>query len=300
MLFRSVGLLEAVSGSGGVSHAPSVLEGADLAVLKHRVAAAKDEVHRPLDEAAGEALAAGLGKPQPVGQEAVVPLNEVGGQGAQKQSVLGGGQAAAIHDEVLGRRNQEKDLNKSQSFGIFVDDPGRVSFDVGETKYDQLVIQAGSDCVIYVIDGEGLKDIVKQFRKLIGQSYLPPKWAFGYQQSRWGYQNEGDVREVVNRHHEQGVPLDAVYLDIDYMENYKDFTVDREKFPEFEAFTGEMKKRGVHLVPIIDAGVKIEKGYSIYEEGVQNDYFCKDENGENFVAAVWPATETICSLVKDV
>ena len=98
---EAMGLLEAVSGSGGVSHAPSVLEGADLAVLKHRVTAAKDEVHRPLDEAAGEALAAGLGNPQPAGQEAVVPLNEVGGQGAQKQGVLGGGQAAAIHDEAV-------------------------------------------------------------------------------------------------------------------------------------------------------------------------------------------------------
>ncbi len=195
---------------------------------------------------------------------------------------------AAHNFLVLGRRNQEKSLNKDQSFGIFVDDPGRVVFDVGETKYNQLVIQAGSDCVIYVIDGEGLKDIVKQFRKLIGQSYLPPKWAFGYQQSRWGYRNEDDVREVVNRHHGQGVPLEAVYLDIDYMEHYKDFTVDKEKFPKFGAFTGEMKERGVHLVPIIDAGVKIEKGYPIYEEGVQNDYFCKDENGENFVAAVWP------------
>lgn len=189
---------------------------------------------------------------------------------------------------VLNRRNQKENPDGSRSFGIFVDDPGKVLFDVGETKQDQLVIQAGSDCVIYVIEGEGMKEIVKQFRRLIGQSYLPPKWAFGYQQSRWGYQNEEDVREVVKGHHDRGIPLEAVYLDIDYMEAYKDFTVDEKKFPEFKSFVGEMKERGVHLVPIIDAGVKIEKGYPVYEEGVRNHYFCKDENGEDFVAAVWP------------
>ncbi len=189
---------------------------------------------------------------------------------------------------ILGRAGEGETVEGEKSFGIFVDDPGEVIFDVGETKYDELVITAGGDCVIYKIDGESLKDIVKQFRKLIGQSYIPPKWAFGYQQSRWGYMNEDDVREVVKKHHGQGIPLEAVYLDIDYMERYKDFTVDEERFPDFCSFVGEMKDQGIHLVPIIDAGVKIEKDYPVYEEGVTGNYFCKDEDGKDFVAAVWP------------
>ena len=89
---------------------------------------------------------------------------------------------------ILCRENRAE--KKEKSFGIFVDDPGKVVFDVGETHLDELVITADRNCVIYVIEGENLKDIVKQFRKLIGQSYVAPKWAFGYQQSRWGYQNE--------------------------------------------------------------------------------------------------------------
>lgn len=179
-------------------------------------------------------------------------------------------------------------LSGARTFGIFVDDPGRVIFDVGESKRNQLIITAGGDCAVYIIEGDSLKNIVKQFRKLIGQSYIAPKWAFGYQQSRWGYKTAEDIREVVKGHRENGIPLDAVYLDIDYMDNYKDFTVDAERFPNFRQFTGEMKEQGIHLVPIIDAGVKIEKNYPVYEEGVRNDYFCKDENGEDFVAAVWP------------
>ena len=179
-------------------------------------------------------------------------------------------------------------LAGQKQFGVFVDDPGRVVFDVGETQIDTLTITAGKNCVIYFIDGDGLKDIVKQFRCLIGRSYIAPKWAFGYQQSRWGYECEDDVRRVVKGYHGNGIPLEAVYMDIDYMEDYKDFTVDEEKFPEFPAFVEEMKQEHVHLVPIIDAGVKIEEGYPVYEEGVEGNYFCKDADGENFVAAVWP------------
>lgn len=175
-----------------------------------------------------------------------------------------------------------------QKTGIFVDDPGKVIFDVGETRMDTLRITAGADCVIYVIEADSLKDIVKQFRGLIGRSYIPPKWAFGYQQSRWGYESEDDIREVVRCHHENGIPLDAVYLDIDYMERYKDFTVNTEAFPDFKDFVGEMREQNIHLVPIIDAGVKIEEGYSVYEEGALGNYFCKDAEGEDFVGAVWP------------
>lgn len=179
-------------------------------------------------------------------------------------------------------------VSGSRTFGIFVDDPGKVIFDIGETSIETLTITAEKDCVIYTIEGESLRAIVKQFRQLIGSSYIAPKWAFGYQQSRWGYENEADVREVISNYQNNGIPLEAVYLDIDYMERYKDFTVDKEKFPEFPKFVEELKEQNIHLVPIIDAGVKVEKGYSAYEEGVENDYFCKDEEGNDFTAAVWP------------
>lgn len=191
-------------------------------------------------------------------------------------------------------------LSRSQkpSFGIFIDNPGRVVFDAGETKLDELRIQAGCDCVIYTVEGESLKDIAKQFRELIGRSYIAPKWAFGYQQSRWGYACADDVRKVVKGYHGQGIPLDAVYLDIDYMERYKDFTVDEEKFPDFADFVSEMKEQGIHLVPIIDAGVKIEEGYPVYEEGVRENYFCKDEDGNDFVVAVWPGKSLLPDMLN--
>ncbi|NLC73784.1 MAG: alpha-glucosidase [Clostridiales bacterium] len=176
-----------------------------------------------------------------------------------------------------------------RSVAVYIDTPGRVCFDIGYTAPSEMSITFDDfDADIYVIDGESRLDTVRQFRKLIGRSYIPPKWAFGYGQSRWSYMSVEEVRNVVNTYRSEEIPIDSVYLDIDYMDHYKDFTIDEDRFPDFADFTKEMKDDGVHLVPIIDAGVKIEDGYDVCEEGVEKDYFCKKENGKNLVAAVWP------------
>lgn len=180
-------------------------------------------------------------------------------------------------------------VDGQEVFGLFVDYPGILSFDIGYTRMEELRIQASDwNLDVYIITGTDVKNIVKQFRTMIGRSYIPPLWAFGYGQSRWGYMNETDVREVVKNYRENQIPLDSVYLDIDYMERYKDFTVNSERFPEFPEFVEEMKKENIHLVPIIDAGVKEEAGYPVYEEGIEKGYFCKKKDGSPFVAAVWP------------
>lgn len=180
-------------------------------------------------------------------------------------------------------------LDGQERFGVFIDYPGVLTVDIGYSRYSELKITASDwnlDC--YIITGTDVKDIVKQFRRLIGRSYIAPLWAFGYGQSRWGYRNEADIRTVVNKHRELGIPLDSVYLDIDYMERYKDFTVDREAFPDFAGLAAELAERNIHLVPIIDAGVKLEEGYGTYEEGLKKGYFCTKEDGSPFVGAVWP------------
>lgn len=174
-------------------------------------------------------------------------------------------------------------------FGVFVDIPGKVTFDVGFTESNTLkILPQDNNFNLYVIDGKSPYDIIKQFRELIGQSYIAPRWAFGYQQSRWSYANADQVREVVAKYRENKIPLDTVYLDIDYMQDFKDFTVNEERFPNFPEFVQEMREQGVRLIPIIDAGVRIEDGYDVYEEGVANGYFCKRADGTDFVAGVWP------------
>lgn len=188
--------------------------------------------------------------------------------------------------------------NPAASKGLFIDYPGRVIFDIGYLDKNELVITVCSgNFTAYVVspamdgaDGSDnhLYSIVRQFRHIIGKSYVPPRWAFGYQQCRWSYMSADEVCGVVDSYRKRNIPIDAVYLDIDYMESYKDFTVNKETFPDFADFVKKMREKHIHLVPIIDAGVKIEDGYDTYEEGRKNGYFCKEADGEDFVAGVWP------------
>ena len=73
-----------------------------------------------------------------------------------------------------------------ETYGLFVDTPGRVTFDIGYTDIDDLCISMEEENYkIYLIEAASYRDVVKEFRELIGRSYIAPRWAFGYGQSRW-------------------------------------------------------------------------------------------------------------------
>lgn len=181
-----------------------------------------------------------------------------------------------------------------ERFGAFFDIPGKIAFDLGYTDSDTVVITPEHFALdLYIITGESLKAIVSEFRSLIGRSYMPPLWAMGYGQSRWGYVAEADIRRCADAYRDARIPLDMLYLDIDYMDAFKDFSVNSERFPDLAAFAAEMKERGIRLIPIIDAAVKKESGYDVYDEGHREGYFCKDEQGEDFVVGVWPGMSVL-------
>ena len=180
-------------------------------------------------------------------------------------------------------------ISGQQNLGLFFDYPARIRFDIGFTRRDWLKVTCErADLALYVITGDSACDVVKQFRAIIGRSYIPPKFAFGFGQSRYGYKTQADFEEVVAKHRQAHIPLDMVYMDIDYMDHYKDFTVNPENFPDFSGFVSKMKEQGVRLVPIIDAGVKEEAGYSVCDEGKEKGYFCKRADGTDFEGTVWP------------
>ena len=180
-------------------------------------------------------------------------------------------------------------VSGKQTFGMFFDYPSTLTFDIGYTRMDTMKVSCeNADLNLYVFEGENAYDIVKQFRKVIGRSYIPPKFAFGFGQSRWGYETKEDFCKVADGYRDNHIPLDMIYMDIDYMQDFKDFTVNEENFKDFPGFVQEMKDKNIRMIPIIDAGVKVEDGYSVYEEGVEKQYFCKREDGSDFVAVVWP------------
>lgn len=187
----------------------------------------------------------------------------------------------------------------STCFGLFVDFPGKVYYDIGYTRHDLFSFHTETpDYDLYLLSGGNENAICKEFRTLIGRSYIPPKWAFGLAQSRWGYKTEEDVREVARQYKEHDLPLDMICMDIDYMQDYADFTVNKERFPDLAKLSADLKAQGIRLVPIIDAGVRIDPNDSTCTEGLEKGYFCKKADGTPFVAAVWPGKAYFADFLR--
>mgnify|MGYP000232224519 CR=1 FL=1 len=186
-----------------------------------------------------------------------------------------------------------------ECFGVFIDFPGKVRYDIGYTEYDALRFATEEpDHELYIITGDDLNAISRQFRQLIGRSYIPPKWAFGLAQSRFGYKTAEDVREVARQYKENDLPLDMICMDIDYMQDYADFTVNKQRFPDLAALSAELKAQGIRLVPIIDAGVRIDPENPVCAEGLANGYFCTKADGTPFIAAVWPGKAYFADFLR--
>lgn len=187
----------------------------------------------------------------------------------------------------------------STCFGLFVDFPGKVYYDIGYTRHDLFSFHTEtSDYDLYLLSGGNENAICKEFRTLIGRSYIPPKWAFGLAQSRWGYKTEEDVREVARQYKEHDLPLDMICMDIDYMQDYADFTVNKERFPDLAKLSADLKAQGIRLVPIIDAGVRVDPNDPTCTEGLEKGYFCKKADGTPFVAAVWPGKAYFADFLR--
>ena len=179
-------------------------------------------------------------------------------------------------------------VDGKKTFGAFFDTPARAVFEIDYGGSGEVNVLCERGVTVYIVEGESAHAVVRRFLRAVGRSYLPPLWAFGFGQSRWGYKDERDIRRIARGYAKAGMPLDYICMDIDYMDRYIDFTVNKKRFPDLKAFVAEMKGKGVRLVPIVDAGIKVEPGDPVYEEGVQKGYFCKNIEGKDFCAAVWP------------
>ena len=187
----------------------------------------------------------------------------------------------------------------STCFGLFVDFPGKVYYDIGYSRHGLLSFHTETpDYDLYLLSGGNENAICREFRTLIGRSYIPPRWAFGLAQSRWGYKTEEDVREVARQYKEHDLPLDMICMDIEYMQDYADFTVNKERFPDLAKLSADLKAQGIRLVPIIDAGVRVDPNDSTCTEGLEKGYFCKKADGTPFVAAVWPGKAYFADFLR--
>lgn len=181
-------------------------------------------------------------------------------------------------------------LHSSLMYGLFMDNTHKSYFDFGATTDEQMSWFGadGGDMNYYFFGAQSVTKILEDYTWLTGRMEMPPLWSLGYQQCRWSYMSAKEVLKVAQTFRKKKIPADVVYCDIDYMDNYKIFTWHPENFAEPKAMMDELKAMGFHLVTIVDPGIKVEKGYKQYDEGIKKNYFATYPNGEKYIANVWP------------
>ncbi|KAF6253912.1 glycosyl hydrolases family 31-domain-containing protein [Scenedesmus sp. NREL 46B-D3] len=173
---------------------------------------------------------------------------------------------------------------------------------------------------LYIFAGPSPEDVMQQYQQVIGTPAMPPFWALGNHQARWGYSNYSVVEQVVRNFSRAGVPLEAVWSDIDYMNNrFQTLTLDTKRFPvpKMRALVDKMNAAGQQWVPVHDAGISKMRGYKAYDDGSAANIWMNDYKGQPYVGQVWPGeavwpdyvsnantsawlTEQVASLYKQV
>ncbi|WP_017754209.1 glycoside hydrolase family 31 protein [Calidifontibacillus oryziterrae] len=189
-------------------------------------------------------------------------------------------------------------VRNGSAYGIFFDNTFKTTFDF-KTETDLYSFSAnGGQLDYYVFSGPSPKDVVRQYTHLTGRMPLPPKWALGYHQSKYSYMSESEVRELIHNFIEKDIPVDAIYLDIHYMDEYRVFTFDQHSFPNPQQLIADLKSKGIHLIPIVDPGVKKDPSYNIYKDGILKNHFCKYLEGDIYIDEVWPGESAFPDFSK--
>ena len=178
-----------------------------------------------------------------------------------------------------------------RSFGLFFDNTWRSYFDFGRTERDTLVFGAEGGAVdYYVMAAPEPKGVVQAYAYLTGYAPLTPLWSLGFQQSRYSYATESEARAVAARLRGDHIPADALYLDIDYQDRNRPFTVSTAAFPDLPKFIADLAAMDFGVVLITDLHIASapDQGYRPYDTGSAGDMFVKRPDGATYVADVWP------------
>lgn len=144
---------------------------------------------------------------------------------------------------------------------------------------------------VYLIVGPSLPELTRKLQQLVGPTPLPPLWALGHHQCRWGYAGPRDLQALDREFTRRQIPTDGLWLDIDYMDRYKVFTFEPKLWGDDSAIRrqlADLARKGRRVVPILDPGVKVEPGYLVHDDGLKEGVFCLNPAGKPYVGFVWP------------
>ncbi len=180
-------------------------------------------------------------------------------------------------------------LRSGNAYGIFFNNSYRTTFNMGagNRRYSSFAAEQGSLDYFFMY-GPEISRVVETYTQLTGRSPMPPLWSLGYQQCRYSYYPASEVLRVAKTFREKHIPADVIYLDIHYMDDFRVFTFDPERFPNPRALMNELDSMGFKVVTIIDPGVKVDTTYRVAREGLEGDHFVRYPDGELYIGEVWP------------
>jgi alpha-glucosidase len=171
------------------------------------------------------------------------------------------------------------------AWAIVVDSAARLEVDC---RGDEVLVHGLEGATVHEFEAGSLAEALGQASLVAGRAPLPPRWSLGYHQSRWSYGTADEALQVAAEFRRRDIPLDCLHLDIDYMDGYRVFTWNVERFPDPAEFVRSLHELGVRVVTIVDPGVKVDPGYPVYEELVARDLVCTGQAGQPWVGRVWP------------
>ncbi len=171
------------------------------------------------------------------------------------------------------------------SFGVIADNTWKQQIDLSDSIR---FISNGPAFRLIIIKRNSPQEVIRELTNLIGRMEMPPLWALGYQQSRFSYVPDTRIKSVADTFRLKNIPCDVIWMDINYMERFKIFTFDKVKIPDPKEVNDYLHKTGFHSIWMIDPGVKVEKGYSVYESGTLGDRWVQTSTHREFHGNVWP------------
>ncbi|XP_055955058.1 maltase-glucoamylase isoform X1 [Patella vulgata] len=151
----------------------------------------------------------------------------------------------------------------------------------------------------YIFMGPSPEQAVQQYIQAIGEPVMPPYWALGFHVCRFGYNDVNDVEAVIKRTRAAGLPYDAQWVDIEYKYEFVDFTLNKKLWGDLPKVIEDLHGHNQKFILTIDPGSlanrkKIKKvklnspGYNVYDDGVLQDVFIKNESNQIVLAKYWP------------
>lgn len=201
-----------------------------------------------------------------------------------------GGHSYGDHPFILAR------LKDNTFVGIFFKNSNAKELEYKHVGNKQSIVNfkaIGGILDFFVFFSESAEDVIKAYHGVVGKPYFPPFWALGFHQSSWQYNTTERVTDVLQNYDKAGMPLEGIWLDIEYMAKYRNFEVDTSRFSNIPSLAKAIHKKNQKLITIVDAGFAAADDYSYYKQADQQGLFIKsNQNNETFngnlIGDVWP------------